>query len=421
MAASGNDAPSHQPSAGGDHHDSLRALVRRALRDLNELPRLNSNDLARMLRREGNQRTVSAAQFLRDRIVAAIDRIQPVPSTPASSRAWRSYNLLTNRYVEGRVVKEVLRQIGVERSEYQREHARALNALVALLAEEVTAADDSGGAIAATPRPLEESLTPGLDGLPEHAALAGDAGVVEATGPSDDAPLVPLPVAASRRLARLDEETREVLAGAAVLGREFSFVVLQLISGRPEAALARMLGSAVALAVLQDRTSAHDERYAFVDPRVQEALYHGLPAPVRRRLHRAAGTVLESYPAGRPDGTVAVLAHHFLLGADPEKAAAYSLRAGALAEVRADWPEAERWYNTAFDLWQGGARSLTERAALADRLAEIARYLPDGTMIEQVHLQRAIALHTELGNQLRLEVLRRRLEVLNADGSGLTS
>jgi predicted ATPase len=65
---------------------------------------------------------------------------------------------------------------------------------------------------------------------------------------------------------------------------------------------------------------------------VQQALYEGVSAHRRRRLHVRVGEVLEQAQAA--DSTPAELARHFLEGGDRDRAAKYAVRAGETAAAR---------------------------------------------------------------------------------------
>ena len=81
---------------------------------------------------------------------------------PVDSRAWRPYRVLQLRYVEARSAVEVERRLAISTSQYYREHQAALDALTALLVEEV-ATRSSAGAVADI-----EGLA---DALPQHHNL----------------------------------------------------------------------------------------------------------------------------------------------------------------------------------------------------------------------------------------------------------
>ena len=84
-----------------------------------------------------------------------------------------------------------------------------------------------------------------------------------------------------RRLARLSDACRTALLHAAVLGREFDFPTLQVMSDGDEDATIAALEEALAARLLVETPAG----YAFAHALVRETLYGTLSAPRRQRLH----------------------------------------------------------------------------------------------------------------------------------------
>lgn len=108
--------------------DQFNTWVRDALGRLYDTAFLRGHDLAELLADSepcGLQRGEATRRFLLD----AIHSIQPAAKTPAQSRDYRSFQILTGRYLEGRSPDEVMQQLAISRSLYFREQARALDLL----------------------------------------------------------------------------------------------------------------------------------------------------------------------------------------------------------------------------------------------------------------------------------------------------
>jgi tetratricopeptide (TPR) repeat protein len=119
--------------------------------------------------------------------------------------------------------------------------------------------------------------------------------------------------------------------------------------------------------------------YLFRHALVQDAAYASLLKADRRTLHRAVGEALERLYPDRLDELSGLLAHHFALADNRDKAVAYSRRAAREAESKYAYEEAIRHLRTALDLFPPddptGAR-LTLLEELADDhrlLAEFVR------------------------------------------------
>ena len=92
-------------------------------------------------------------QALRHRLLGAIARLRPAGKAgEAAAGAWRRHRLLELRYVEALPRAAVQEQLGLEKSQYYREHARAVDALVAVLAGDFRGDGAAEAGPAASPR-----------------------------------------------------------------------------------------------------------------------------------------------------------------------------------------------------------------------------------------------------------------------------
>jgi CheY-like chemotaxis protein len=73
--------------------------------------------------------------LLRQTLLDAIEALRPESTTPIESRPWRTYRILELRYLEGQDIDEIADQFGVSRSQYHRQHQRALQAVASILWE----------------------------------------------------------------------------------------------------------------------------------------------------------------------------------------------------------------------------------------------------------------------------------------------
>ena len=151
-------------------------------------------------------------------------------------------------------------------------------------------------------------------------------------------------LAVEDRIARLGEDARDVLVQAAVLGQEFSFLVLLKLTNRSEDDLLDLVERAQAARVLTDRSTAGEERYAFWDDQMQEVRYSGIPTARRRRYHLRAGGAIEAVYDDRLDDYLDELARHFGQANEAEKSADYAMRAADRNSGLYQWTRAQRFY-----------------------------------------------------------------------------
>jgi tetratricopeptide (TPR) repeat protein len=152
----------------------------------------------------------------------------------------------------------------------------------------------------------------------------------------------------ARRTGRLDPKTVEWLRVAAVIGRDFDAALLEQLLELEEEGFLAALEEALAAGLLLE--SGDDPgRYSFSHALIREALYEGMSAPRRARIHRRVGEALEA--AG--ETSAGALSHHFTRGAsreDPEKAIAYARAAAEQAAAAFGHEEAAEHYARALDV-----------------------------------------------------------------------
>src|SRR5208337_4931495 len=138
-----------------------------------------------------------------------------------------------------------------------------------------------------------------------------------------------------RRLARLSELTQKVLATAAVIGRFFSFEILQASNDADADSILERVEEAEKAGLVFSVADSPKARFEFSHELIRQAVLGGLSAARCQRLHLAVAKAFERIDAvaseskdgRRLDDHVAELAHHYARGGDPAKAVKYCLRA----------------------------------------------------------------------------------------------
>ena len=115
--------------------DELENLVRDALLHIYDVTRLVNHPLAQLVGAPPGSSATARSKLLVRSLLDAIESFRPPPGTPGDSRAWRNYRLLELRYVGGMSASDVISQLGISKSQYQRDHARALEAITRAVCE----------------------------------------------------------------------------------------------------------------------------------------------------------------------------------------------------------------------------------------------------------------------------------------------
>jgi len=146
---------------------------------------------------------------------------------------------------------------------------------------------------------------------------------------------VPISLQASL-MARLDRLAvgKEVAQIGSVIGREFSFEMLQALAGLTKDQLERAFGELVQSGLIIAGGRPPDATYSFKHALVQDAAYASLLRERRREIHLRVAQALEKKVAGAGIAEPQLLAWHFGEAGVPEKSIDYYLRAAELATGR---------------------------------------------------------------------------------------
>jgi DNA-binding CsgD family transcriptional regulator len=155
------------------------------------------------------------------------------------------------------------------------------------------------------------------------------------------------------RLETISSGAREALAVAAVIGKEFSFDLLQAVLQQRGMVDDELVGyieeATVRRLIVERRLTVGDAIYAFAHEQIQSVLYWSMNAIRRRALHQAVGAKIEELDP-TPERQAARLAYHFSHGENLSKAAHYLYLAAEDAIRFRATEQAIRHYDAALEI-----------------------------------------------------------------------
>ncbi|MGI8855586.1 MAG: AAA family ATPase, partial [Thermomicrobiales bacterium] len=177
------------------------------------------------------------------------------------------------------------------------------------------------------------------------------------------------------RLARLGDETQRLLAVAAIIGHEVPLAVWAAVGEVDEDGLLDTVEQATEARLLIEAPDG--ARVQFAHALIREALYEGVTATRRRRIHRRVGEALASARDPDPDA----VAYHFQQAGD-DRAATWLVKAGERAQLAYARLTAAERYEAALALLDERDGDLGERGWLRYRIARVRRYSTPQQSIE---------------------------------------
>lgn len=144
------------------------------------------------------------------------------------------------------------------------------------------------------------------------------------------------------RLDRLDDESKHTAQTAAVIGREFQFLVLADVFGK-DAQVEASIATLQQRELVREKTRQPEVVYLFKHTLTQETAYGSVLLSRRRELHRRVAQCMERIDPTRTND----IARHFWQAQDEARALPYLLEAGDRAARAYATPEAIQYYTQA--------------------------------------------------------------------------
>jgi class 3 adenylate cyclase/tetratricopeptide (TPR) repeat protein len=204
------------------------------------------------------------------------------------------------------------------------------------------------------------------------------------------------------RLDRLDDNTKEVLQLASVVGREFASCILERIFDSSER-LSPLLETLILQELIRQIRLIPEAEYMFKHVLTQVAVYETLLLKRRKKLHAAVGQAIEELYRERLEEQYENLAYHYSNSADTEKALFYSELAGDKAARVYSLAEARKHYERALSLFDDNKTKPEHQQkfiGLTLKWAEVSQFAPSDKIKETLKLSLNYA--QEIGNKKRI-------------------
>ncbi len=152
------------------------------------------------------------------------------------------------------------------------------------------------------------------------------------------------------RIDRLDEETKDLVKIASVIGRNFFHRILTEVAMTAHD-IDRKLSHLKDIQLIRERKRMEELEYLFKHALAQEAAYESILGQKRKDLHLKVAASIEKIFKERLHEFYGVLSYHYLNGDNLDKAEEYMLKAGKEAMKSSASSEALHYYQRAIELY----------------------------------------------------------------------
>ena len=203
-------------------------------------------------------------------------------------------------------------------------------------------------------------------------------------------------------MARLDRlgEAREVAQISSVIGRQFTFALLEAIAPQRDAELEAALARLGAAGIVFPEGRGQERTYSFKHALVRDAAYESLLLSRRRDWHERIARVLEErFPetaANEPE----VLAHHFGAAGLGLPACDYRMHAGDRAISRSAYKEAIAHFSAALKIAETLPDAADRKRCQLDFLLKLGPALMVVRGTQSAEVEYAYRRATEIGESL---------------------
>jgi len=177
------------------------------------------------------------------------------------------------------------------------------------------------------------------------------------------------------RIDRLEDETRNLVKIASVIGRNFFHKILTEVAGSVEN-IDNRISHLKDIQFIRERKRMNELEYLFNHVLAQEAAYQSLLIQKRKEIHLRVAKSIENVYLERLHEFYGMLALHYSKGEDEEKAGEYLIKAGEEAIKSSASNEAVQYYQEALNLYlkKYGSASDPQKVAMMESNIALALF-----------------------------------------------
>ena len=208
------------------------------------------------------------------------------------------------------------------------------------------------------------------------------------------------------RLDKLDEDTKSLLKLASVIGRNFFYSVLAEVA-RKINEIDEKLDHLKEAQLISERKRMKELEYLFKHALARDTVYESILVSERKEIHLNVARSIEAVFKDRLCEFYGMLAFHYDLGDNTEKAEEYLIKAGEEALKAAASNEAIHFYGEALKLYRRKLGKAGEPQKIANLERNIAiAYFNKGHMADSVeHFDRVLELWGERRPKTRIQAM----------------
>jgi predicted ATPase len=199
------------------------------------------------------------------------------------------------------------------------------------------------------------------------------------------------------RIDLLDEETRNLVRVASVIGRNFFYRILTEVTSYIEE-VDRRLDYLKEIQFIRERKRMGEVEYLFKHALAQEAAYESILIQRRKEIHQKVAQSIEKVFNERLHEFYGMLAYHYSMGEDLDKAEEYMIRAGQEAMKSAASSEALNYFEEALAIYRSkfGEKVSLEKIAMLEKNIAYALFNKGEQIKAADYLTKVLEYHGEV-------------------------